>query len=86
MFETLKNAFKSKDIRMKIFFTLALILVYRIGCYIPLPTLAPKAIEGWFTSGGDFFGVLSVVTGGAMSNATLFSLGILPFINSFIIM
>lgn len=86
MFETLKNAFKSKDIRMKIFFTLALILVYRIGCYIPLPTLTPNAIESWFTSGGDFFGVLSVITGGAMSNATLFSLGILPFINSFIIM
>ena len=86
MFETLKNAFKSKDIRMKMFFTLALILVYRIGCYIPLPTLTPNAINEWFTSGGDFFGVLSVITGGAMSNATLFSLGILPFINSFIIM
>ena len=76
MFETLKNAFKSKDIRMKIFFTLALILVYRIGCYIPLPTLAPNAVENWFSNTGDFFVVLSVITGGAMSNATLFSLGI----------
>lgn len=86
MFETLKNAFKSKDIRIKIWFTLALILVYRIGCYIPLPMINSGAVEDWFTKGEDFFGILSIVTGGSMSNATLFSLGILPFINSFIIM
>ncbi len=85
MFETLKNAFKSKEIRVKIFLTLALILVYRIGCYIPLPTLNATAVNQLFSS-NDFFNVLTIVTGGSMSNATLFSLGILPFINSFIIM
>lgn len=86
MFETLKNAFKTKEIRVKIFFTLALILVYRIGCYIPIPTLSASAIEGVFKEGVDFFNVLGAITGGSMSQATLFSLGILPFINSFIIM
>ncbi len=86
MFETLKNAFKTKEIRMKIFFTLALILVYRIGCYIPIPTLSASAIEGVFGNSVDFFNVLGAITGGSMSQATLFSLGILPFINSFIIM
>lgn len=87
MFETLKNAFKSKEIRIKIFLTLALILVYRIGCYIPIPTLNAQTVESIFGAGNnDFFGVLGMVTGNSMANATLFSLGILPFINSFIIM
>lgn len=45
MFETLKNAFKSKEIRVKIFITLALILVYRIGCYIPIPTFNVAAMQ-----------------------------------------
>lgn len=86
MFETLKNAFKSKEIRVKIFITLALILVYRIGCYIPIPTfnIAAMQKDGAFTS--DFLSILNVITGGSMQNATLFALGVLPFINSSIIM
>ncbi len=85
MFETLKNAFKTKEIRVKIWFTLLLILVYRIGCYIPIPSLNITVVQGAFNS-MDFLGVLSQITGGSMQNATLFALGILPFINSFIIM
>ena len=85
MFETLKNAFKSKEIRLKILFTLALIVVYRIGCYIPLPSLSTNAITSVFGD-SDFFNVLGIISGGSMANATLFTLGILPFINSFIIM
>ena len=86
MFETLKNAFKSKDIRLKMLFTLLLILVYRIGCYIPIPTINISVVQASFNSSIDFLGVLSSFTGGSMQNATLFALGILPFINSFIIM
>lgn len=86
MFETLKNAFKTKEIRVKIFFTLLLVVVYRIGCYIPVPTLDTQAVQSIFSSSVDFFGVLGMITGGSMANATLFALGILPFINSFIIM
>ena len=85
MFETLKNAFKTKDIRRKIWMTLLLVLVYRIGCYIPIPSLNITVVQGAFSS-TDFLGVLSSITGGSMQNATLFALGILPFINSFIIM
>ncbi len=85
MFETLKNAFKTKDIRRKIWMTLLLVLVYRIGCYIPIPSLNISVLQGAFSS-ADFLGVLSSITGGSMQNATLFALGILPFINSFIIM
>lgn len=87
MFETLKNAFKSKEIRVKIWLTLALILVYRIGCYIPVPTFDATALTNAFTErNSDFLGLLNILSGGAMANATIFALGVLPFINSSIIM
>lgn len=86
MFETLKNAFKSKEIRVKIWITLALILVYRIGCYIPIPTFNIAAMQQAEAFSSDFFSILNVITGGSMQNATLFALGVLPFINSSIIM
>lgn len=87
MFETLKNAFKSKEIRVKIWLTLALILVYRIGCYIPVPTFDATALTQAFTEqNSDFLGLLNILSGGSMANATIFALGVLPFINSSIIM
>lgn len=87
MFETLKNAFKSKEIRVKIWLTLALILVYRIGCYIPVPTFDATALTKAFTEqNSDFLGLLNILSGGSMANATIFALGVLPFINSSIIM
>ena len=86
MFETLKNAFKSKEIRVKIWITLALILVYRIGCYIPIPTFNIAAMQQAEAFSSDFLSILNVITGGSMQNATLFALGVLPFINSSIIM
>lgn len=85
MFETLKNAFKSKEIRVKILLTLVLIVVYRVGCYIPVPSLNAESVASVF-GGNDFLNVLGLLSGSSIGNATLFSLGILPFINSFIIM
>lgn len=86
MFETLKNAFKTKEIRVKIWITLALILVYRIGCYVPIPTFDIAAMQKATAFNSDFLSILNVITGGSMQNATLFALGVLPFINSSIIM
>ena len=86
MFETIKNAFKTKDIRIKIFLTLLMLLVYRVGCYIPVPGLNAAAISQAMSGAGDFLGILSMMSGGSLSSATLFSLGILPFINASIIM
>lgn len=86
MFETLKNAFKTKEIRVKIWITLAFILVYRIGCYIPIPTFDMAAMQSSSAFSSDFLSILNVITGGSMQNATLFALGVLPFINSSIIM
>ena len=84
MFETLKNAFSSKEIRVKIYATLALLVVYRLGCFVPLPGLDASVISGLSSEG--LLGMLSAVTGGSMSQGTLFALGIIPFINAFIIM
>ena len=85
MLETLKNAFKTKEIRVKIFLTLALLLVYRIGCFIPVPGLSADAIGEIFDQ-TSFLNILTSMSGGSLQSATLFSLGILPFINAFIIM
>ena len=84
MLETLKNAFKTKEIRVKIFLTLALLLVYRIGCYVPVPGLSAAEMQALFQD--DFLSILTSMSGGSLQSATLFSLGILPFINAFIIM
>ena len=86
MFETIVNAFKTKEIRIKIWLTLVMILVYRIGCYVPVPGIDASAVESMLGNTGDFLGILSMITGGSLAQATLFSLGILPFINAFIIM
>lgn len=75
---------KTKEIRIKIFLTLALLLVFRIGSYIPVPGLDAQAM-GEILS-GDFLSVLTSMTGGNLASGTLFALGVLPFINAFIIM
>lgn len=88
MFRNLIDAFKSKGIRKKILMTLLLLVIYRIGCFIPVPGLNPSMISASFASGqaNQFFGILSTITGGSLANGTLFSLGIIPYINAFIIM
>ncbi len=84
MIETLKNAFRNKDIRKKIFITLALLLVFRVGCYIPVPGVN-RAAFSQAIAGNDFLALMSGITGNALQNATLFALGIGPYINASII-
>ena len=87
MFETLKNAFKVKEIRKKIFITLLLLLVYRIGCYVPVPGVSSSVFSDYVSGGtNSFLTLMSAVTGGALSQGTLFALGIGPYINASIIM
>ena len=87
MFETLKNAFKVKEIRKKIFITLLLLLVYRLGCYIPVPGVDGSMFGSYIEEGSNsFLTLMSAVTGGALSQGTLFALGIGPYINASIIM
>lgn len=85
MIETLKNAFRNKDIRKKIIFTLLLLLLFRVGCYIPIPGLTRDTFASAVT-GNDFLSLMSGITGSALANGTLFALGIGPYINASIIM
>ncbi len=84
MFETIKNCFKVKEIRKKIWITLLLLLVFRLGCYIPVPGINPKQFADAIGE-NSFLGIMSSITGGSLANATLFALGISPYINASII-
>lgn len=84
MIETLKNAFRNKDIRKKILWTLLLLLIFRAGCYIPVPGLE-RSQFGDAIAGNDFLTLMSGITGSALANGTLFALGIGPYINASII-
>ena len=81
MFETIKNCFKVKEIRKKIFLTLLLLLIFRLGCYIPVPGIKVSEFKT-VIQGNDFLNVLSSITGDSLANATLFALGISPYINA----
>jgi preprotein translocase subunit SecY len=84
MFETLKNALKVKEIRKKLLWTLLLLVVFRIGGFIPVPGLDRSLFSDAITD-NDFLQIMSAVTGGSLANGTLFALGIGPYINSSII-
>ena len=84
MFETLKNAWKIADLRKKLLYTLLIVVIFRIGCKIPVPYIDPAAIQGLF-SGGSLFGYLSILTGGALKDVTIFAMGISPYITSSIV-
>ena len=84
MFETIKNCFKNKDIRKKIWFTLLLLLAFRIGCYIPVPGIDAGAFREVIQD-KSFLEIMSAISGGSLTNATLFALGISPYINASII-
>ena len=84
MIETLKNAFRNKDIRRKILMTLLILFVFRLGCYIPVPGLVRSTFSEAITS-NDFLALMSGITGNALANGTLFALGIGPYINASII-
>ncbi|MCD7775948.1 MAG: preprotein translocase subunit SecY [Firmicutes bacterium] len=80
------NVFKLPDLRKKILFTLFIILIYRIGVAIPVPFIDATTREYYLTSSGSMFDYMDIISGSAFSNATLFALGISPYITSSIIM
>lgn len=84
MFTTLKNAFKVKEIRNKIFMTLVFILIYRIGCYIPVPGIGTEAFSTALKN-VSYLNIMSMMSGGSLENGTWFAMGIGPYINASII-
>ena len=87
--ETLKNMYKIEELRKRIGFTILLILVYRLGCYIVIPGVDPLALgEGLVSQTAEqsnILGLINVFSGGAFSNASIFALGVMPYITASII-
>lgn len=88
MFGSLANAWKIPELRVKLIFTGAMIVVYRLGAHIPVPGVDIKAIEDYITNkgGGDIFSFLNLFSGGALTRFAVFALGIMPYITASIIL
>lgn len=84
---TQKTAAKYGDLKNRLLFVLAALVVYRIGAHIPVPGIDPVALESLFKSQqGGILGMFNMFSGGALSRFTVFALGIMPYISSSIIM
>jgi preprotein translocase subunit SecY len=81
-FTTLKNIWSIVELRDKILTTLGFLVIYRLGSFIVLPGIDPEKLQG---SVGGFFGILDTFLGGAFSNASIFALGIMPYISASIV-
>ncbi len=95
MLSAFTNSLKIPELRQKIFFTLALLFIARVGANIPLPGVDPTPIKEFFefqetqrsdTGNNDILGFYNMFTGGALLNGALFALGIMPYISASIIM
>jgi len=86
MFQTLRNAWKIEDLRKKLLFTLLILVIVRLGCAIPVPFLDPSRLQEMLDSTqGNLLGYLNLLTGGAFAEATLFALGVSPYITASIV-
>jgi preprotein translocase subunit SecY len=87
MLDKMRNIFQVPELKRRILFTLALFVVYRLGEHVPTPGVNARALQGAFESQrGSLFGLYDLFVGGAFSRATIFALGIMPYISSSIIL
>jgi preprotein translocase subunit SecY len=86
LLENLKNIFEIPDLRNKVLFTFGILALYRLGCQVVVPGVNAKAIADLFDSQGGILNMVNLFTGGALANAAVFSLGIMPYITASIIL
>ena len=91
MLQAFINSFKIPDLRKKLFITLLLLAIYRVGAYIPTPGVNGSALLQFFdnvakSQGGGLFGIMDMFSGGALTRLTIFALGIMPYISASIIL
>jgi preprotein translocase subunit SecY len=88
MFETIRNAWKIPDLRKKLMFTFFMLLIFRLGSFVPVPFISPNAIKEMIqrTGEGSLLSFLDTFSGGSFSNATIFAMSITPYVNASIIM
>jgi preprotein translocase subunit SecY len=85
-FETLKNIFKIEDLRNRILYTLGILLIYRLGSYVVLPGIDPAQLGALKNQTADgIMGLLDMFSGGSFSRASIFALGIMPYISASIV-
>jgi len=86
-FESIRNIFTIKELRNRILLTLALLFIYRFGCYVVLPGIDPAALSNLQEQGGKgIMGIFDLFAGGAFTRAAIFALGIMPYISTSIVM
>lgn len=84
--ETIKNIFKIEELRKRIVYTILLLIVYRLGCFVVVPGIDPTqlaALEAQTSEG--LMGLLNMFSGGAFGNASIFALGVMPYISASIV-
>ena len=87
MIESLRRILQLPDLRRRLLFTFALLLVYRVGCHVPLPGVDLEVLRELMTQQhGSFLGYFNIFTGGSLERAAIFALGILPYITASIIL
>ena len=85
MFKTIKNALKTPEVRKRLLYTLVLIIVFRLGCFITVPgvdVVQLEAMRGSNTNG--LVGLIDIISGGAFSNFSIFAMSVTPYILSLI--
>ncbi len=83
MLKSIKNAFQIKELRKKLLFTLAMIVIVRIGSQIPVPGIDTTYFKKWFAQNADSaFNIFSAFSGGSFESFSLFALGITPYITA----
>ena len=90
LIETLKNIYKIEELRKRILYTLGLLLVFRLGCFVVIPGINPNALGADSAladqmNSNTLLGLLDVFSGGAFANAAIFALGVMPYITASII-
>lgn len=83
MFGTIANIFKVSDLRQKVMFTLLMLVVFRIGAFIPVPGVDKDVLQ--FSGDASLFGVMNMFGGGALERFSIFAMGIMPYITASII-
>lgn len=88
LIETLRNIFKIEDLKKRILYTLGILLIYRLGSFVVLPGINPESLAGsglQNQTASGILGLLDIFSGGAFSNASIFALGIMPYISASIV-